>query len=52
MRELSINYPKKAEDLAKITYFCDKYSNESADLVETEMLELTYGDLNIAQASN
>jgi len=28
MRELSINYPKKAEDLAKIKYFCEKYNYE------------------------
>ena len=46
MREMSINYPKTEEDTARLARWINKYQKEQAPLVEREMQELTYGDLN------
>lgn len=50
MRELSINYPKKKEDEDKINKYTTKYNNEQAPILERELLELQYGNLDIDRA--
>ena len=51
MREMSINYPKKEADDAKIKKYLDKYNHELSNKVEKDLKSLTFGDLNISKAS-
>ena len=50
MREMSINYPKKETDDAKIRKYLDKYNHELSSKVEKELKSLTFGELNISRA--
>ena len=47
MRELSVNYPKQEEDEAKIQKYTDKYARELENIVNDEMANYIYKDLNV-----
>lgn len=49
MRELSINYPKKAEDEEKIDRYVRKYTEQQKSLVEREMEELRFEELDLGK---
>ena len=51
MRELAINYPKSQEDEQKIANFTKKYEREISPLVQKEMQELQYGELDLKRAA-
>lgn len=52
MREMSVTYPMNEADDKKIKHYVEKYNTSQANIVNEELKEKKYGELNIKRARN